>query len=286
MAAFFWAPAIYERKYVIFDSVAVADPRQYFVTPTNALLLGIPGIVAAITALFIKTKKRPEKMFMFLIFAATIFLVLPIAGFIWRWSFLIHIIQFPYRFLSLVIFLGPWFIAYTVTHANKIIILLLGLVVVGFGAVSVVASQRDIVRLEEPEGYYTTNEATTNVSDEYMPKWVEVKPAKHAPARLEFFSGHGIIMKQTETSQVIDVSVRAAEPSVLQVNMLYYPGWGAAIDSQMVPIEYRNRMGIMRIDVPAGDHHVLLTFRETISRFVADSVSLISGIAFIVLLFL
>lgn len=285
MATFFWAPAIYERKYVIFDSVAVANPRDYFVNALSVMLLGVPGIIAMLLSLFIKKPLPKQKNFMFTMACAVLILVLPVAGVIWQWTLLVRVIQFPYRLLSLMIFINAWLIAYVVAHGRKIFTVLLACIVVAVGAWTVFTSHQSVVPVTHPEGYYTTNEGTTTVADEYMPIWAQVKPTEHVSRRFEFYSGHGSVNEVKVTSQMIDAVVHTSEDSVLQINTLYYPGWGATLDDQKVTIEYRNPMGVMRIAVPAGDHHLIVSFRETISRFTADTVSLISGVLFIILLF-
>ncbi len=284
MGTFFWLPALYERKYVIFDSVAVADPRTYLITMGNAMLLGISGILAGISSLFQKKALQKEKIFFLTIFALTIFFVLPISGAIWQISFLIHSIQFPYRLLSVTILVAAWLMAYAVGNSKSILRMALILLFVAFGLWGAVSSLGGVAYINQPEGFYTTNEATTTVADEYMPKWVSSKPSSHAPERLLFYQGRGTIQTNMMNSQAIDVEVAAAEDSVIQINTLYYPGWGATVDETKVKIDYSNGQDVMRIPIPAGNHHLVVAFRETISRFLADCVSLVSFVGFIAMM--
>ena len=285
MASFFWAPALYERKYVIFDSIAVANPFEYFITVHSVWLVGVPGFIGAIVSLVAGKKLRKEKFLMLCMMGITLFMVIPISSFIWKSEVLSHIMQFPYRFLSLALFIGAWLIAFAVSYSRRIVAVILFVIVIGFGIRSVYTAHAGVSTVKEPEGYYTTNEATTTVANEYMPRWIAVLPTDHVAKRLEFYGGQGSFTQKNVNSQLVDVVVHAAEPSVVQVNTLYYPGWGASLDGQKVIIEYKNPMGIMRIPVPAGDHRLIVSFRETVSRFVADVVSLLSGIAFFVFLF-
>lgn len=284
MGAFFWLPALYERKYVIFDSVTVADPRTYLITASNAALLGVSGIIAGILSFFTSKNLHKERIFFLGMFTLTILMVLPISAMIWQIPLLVHIIQFPYRLLSVTILLAAWLTAYAVHSMSKPIQWFLIALFIGIGAWNTVSTIQSIVYIHEPEGYYTTNEATTNVADEYMPKWVSTKPTTHAPQRLLFYKGRGTIHENLVTSQTIDINVAAAEESVIQLNTLYYPGWGATVDDTKVQIDYDNTQDVIRIPIPAGNHHVVVAFRETISRFLADSLSLVSFIGFVVVL--
>ena len=159
--------------------------------------------------------------------------------------------------------------------------LLLAVVLVGtlgFVSLSYQKSQ-SIVR---PEGFYTTNEGTTTVGNEYMPKWVRVIPVKRAEKRLEVFTGNATIEERTMHAEKIDITVHAKEDSVIQINTIYYPGWGALVDNKQTVISYDNPAGLMRISVPAGDHNVYMRFRETVERFVADVISLIFIISYMI----
>lgn len=283
MATFFWFPALYETKYVAFNTMNVSNPGEYFLTAASASLLGYGGVLAILWSLFIRKPYQKEKWFFGMIFLFTVFMVLPVSGFLWNIPFLTRVIQFPYRLLSISVCIGTWFVAYVCDNAKNIpkyvfIILFLALAIWG-----VASESRQIRRTVEPEGYYTTNEATTTVRDEYMPKWVSVKPLVRAQKRYNFFSGQGTVSVNNVTTQTIDIVVHAREASVLEINTLYYPGWGATIDGVQVKIHYDNPYGVMRIAVPAGDHRLIVAFRETISRFAADSISLACFIVFAVL---
>lgn len=282
MGAFFWLPALYERKYVIFDSVTVADPRTYLITMSNATLLGISGIVAGVIALIKSKTMQKEKILFLTLFILTILLVLPISAAIWQIPLLVHIIQFPYRLLSVTILMAAWLMAYAVQNVHKGMQWALITLFIGLSIWSTMNVFQSVDYTQQPEGFYTTNEATTNVADEYMPKWVSVKPTIHAPERLLFYKGRGTIHENIVTTQTIDVEVVAAEDSVIQINTLYYPGWGATVDDTKVQIAYDNAQDVMRIAMPAGNHHLIVGFRETISRFLADCVSLVSFVGFVV----
>jgi hypothetical protein len=176
--------------------------------------------------------------------------------------------------------------AYVIDTRKRLMQLIFLGLVVGVGLWSARAAFGSITYTNEPDGYYSTNEATTTVADEYMPKWVTNKPTQHAYDRLVFYQGRGVIRIGHMNAQSIDVSVDASEESIIQINTLYYPGWGASLDDTKVLIDYSNSEGVMRITVPAGSHHLVLAFRETISRFLADCASLVSFVIYIVLLFL
>ncbi|MCX6793692.1 MAG: hypothetical protein NTY06_01155, partial [Candidatus Gottesmanbacteria bacterium] len=166
MVMFFWFPALYERKYVVFDAIQVANPAAYFITLPRAMLLGFSGIAAACIAVFMPNSLKKEKIFFLSSFIVTLLMVLPISGFLWGIGLLTHIFQFPYRFLSVTILIGCWLVAYVLEYQRALPRLLLITLFIALGAWSVVSSIQKIQYTDLPEGYYTTNEATTTVQDE------------------------------------------------------------------------------------------------------------------------
>ncbi len=274
MVMFFWFPALYERKYIVFDAVQVANPAAYFITSANVMLLGVSGIVAALVALGTRKPLKKEKTFFLFSFVITMFMVLPLSAFLWRSGLLVHIIQFPYRFLSITVFIGCWLVAYVLEYQHAVIRFWLILLFVGLGAWSVASSLPKIQYTDLPESYYTTNEATTTVQDEYMPRWVSELPTQHAYQKLIIYQGAGTFEIKKISAQSIDVVVHATQDSIVQINTLYYPGWGVIVDDSPVLIDYKNKQGLIRVAVPEGTHHLIAGFRETISRFLADNISL------------
>lgn len=274
MVSFFWVPALHERKYVVFDSVDVSSPSQYFITVKNWLLLGISGIAAAAGSLLTPVSHKKERNVFIVLLILTIGIALPISNVLWNIPVFSHIIQFPYRILSLTVFLDAWLMAYVFSHSKNGMRVGLTVFFAGAGLWTLVPSLQSIRYMNVPEGYYTTNEATTTVQDEYMPVWVTDKPTQRAYDKLIFYEGAGTFDVKTLTSQSVDVVVHAAGDSVIQMNTIYYPGWGVTVDNAPVTIDYKNNRGVMRVSVPQGTHHLVAGFRETISRFIADAASL------------
>ncbi len=140
---------------------------------------------------------------------------------------------------------------------------------------------QNIIHIDRPIGYYTTNEGTTTVHDEYMPKWVTKPPLSRALNAYEFISGDAMVVANSVNTQLIDISISAKQQSMLQINKLYYPGWGVTVDGVLVPVEYRPGDGTMRVIVPQGEHRIVANFRETMLRFAADVLSGIFGIIYL-----
>ncbi|MEK7565420.1 MAG: hypothetical protein AAB506_00025 [Patescibacteria group bacterium] len=174
-SAWFWFPAIYDLQYTRAAQVAVSDFSQYFLN-RHLLGLAIPLI------LFIALKiKRP---FFVIVSLVALFLTLPQSSFIWQNTPFPKLIQFPWRILSVVVFASAVLSGYLV-KINKFFALILILVVVN-GLLVLKFNP-----VERPAGFYETNDDTTTVKNEYMPKWVKVDPKNRAIEKLTvYFPGH------------------------------------------------------------------------------------------------
>lgn len=276
ISAFFWVPALMERSYVLFDTVAVSNPAEYFLTMNNWWLVGLVPL-ACLLVLFLRkpaVAKTPLGLFIAVFVIATA-MALPLTAPVWEIEMLAKVVQFPYRFLSVSVVAGAWIVAASVDawSKQKWVILIGGVVLLILPLVSIL---QGIVPTYHEEGYYTTNEATTTVADEYMPRWITRKPQSRAAEKLEFYEGKGTISYSKVTSQRIHAEVTAAEDSIIQINTIYYPGWGMLVDGRPMKVIYDNPAGLMRVPLAAGNHRLVIEFRETVGRFIVDLISFAS----------
>ncbi len=128
------------------------------------------------------------------------------------------------------------------------------------------------------EGYYTTNEATTTVADEYMPLWARLIPSSRSSQRMMFQKGRGSIVYEYLNTQKIVAHADVLDASTIRLQSIYYPGWGITVDGKSVPVTYDNPNGFMDIMVESGKHTIVAEFRETVFRFTAGIFSLGGGV--------
>lgn len=282
MASFFWVPALLEQSFVRFDSVSVSNPSQYFVTLSQALLLGVPTILS-MPFLFVKKNKFdvPDRLRVGIVVCAYL-MAIPVSMMLWQLPILDKVVQFPYRFLIIPVLLGPWVVASAFDTLR-------GWKTVGlFGVyallwiVPIIGSEQAIQFVNRPMGYYTTNEGTTTVADEYMPRWVREIPRTRLSNTLDVINGDANLSERQFTQGRIEASIVANEDSMVEIHKIYYPGWGVTIDGVLTPIDYSNPFGFMHITVPKGTHVIQASFRETPERFIADLVSIASVILYLV----
>ncbi len=280
LASFFWLPALYERKFVMFDAINISDPFKYFASGETLYLFHVVQVSSVIGWLLFVKKKYSYELYIAGLFLLAIFFASVVSVPFWSISSIARVIQFPYRFLGVACVLGSFFVARVIDEKENIgktiAVVITGIII--WQGLNVILPIRYIVR---PDGFYSTNEATTTVADEYLPKWVASRPEKRSFDRISWFIGGGTITPIKINTQTVVAHIEAKEPSVIQINSIYYPGWGVTLDGKSEHIDYQISDGLIRVNVAAGKHTLFAQFRETPFRFLADCISFISFIVYL-----
>lgn len=299
LAAFFWLPAYLEGKYTLRDIVTKGITADRFVTlkalfygPWNyglsgqfTVQAGIVNWLAVVLSLpvgLLFYKKRNQYWIIIstfiIFFILTSFLMLSSAKPIWEVLTILQKFQFPWRFLSLSVFLsatlGAFVLSYFAERKQRIILFITIIAVVFFNKSYWQAKDYQY----KPENYYSGIYNGTTDTGESAPIW-SVRFMEHkAKAPIEVIKGRATIQEQTRSSTKHVYRVNALEQVNLQENTLYFPGWKVTVDGKSVPIEFQdqNSRGLMTFFVEKGEHTVEVLFRETRLRQVSDSISLIS----------
>jgi len=298
ISCFFWLPALYDRQYTVLDQVVVAQPTEHFPSLKQLLvpswgygssipgdndeisfqlgivhLLGIFALVYFLVRFWQKLpKERGLILFYLAIFSLAVWLMLPISGFIWNFLPAMGRIQFPWRLLAITSFANAFLIG-AISLFVKQKILLLGLVVLLITISLPYVKPQYFV--DRGEGFYTTNEATTTVKDEYLPLWVSQKPTSRPAQKVEVVQGEAIIDNLSFDSRQIAFGFNSEFGAKIRINTIYFPGWQAMVDGQNQLLEHNNERGLMVLAVPAGSHQAKIVFKETPLRLAADIISLL-----------
>jgi len=282
LACFFWLPALYDKQFTVLSQFSVANFQDHFFTPKQLLMnLGLVHFLAVIFSAIFLTKLRRQTSFFLLVLAATLFLVLPFSLPVWKSIPFLWWVQFPWRFLGVATFCSA-VLAGSISHKWLVIFLLALVILVNFRY----AKPQSFI--DRPESFYSTNEATTTIADEYMPIWVKEKPVQRAEQRVEVIAGQGSIENLVFNSKKTSFDFQAETEAEVQINTIYFPGWQVKVSakggSRPAMINYQNKQGLIQFKIPPGDNQVIAQFKETPLRLSANIISLISLLAAAVLL--
>ncbi len=131
-----------------------------------------------------------------LLILISLFLSLPISTPIWQYSPLPHLVQFPWRFVSLTTFALAVLAARLPKKIGVVVTILVVILALPYLKVE---------RTFHPESYYTTNDDTTTVKNEYMPKGVKIDPTNRpATPQTVYFPGIKVIVNGQEVEPEVD----------------------------------------------------------------------------------
>jgi len=272
MASFFIIPAFVELTNTNFLATKILDLSGSFASFQLAGYLSFVVLIAALTATFYLKKKNYTIIFFVTITAVCLILSNEISRPIWPFlptSF----IQFPFRFLSVVLFCISLLTSYLIFSFKKYEYPLAGFVLVIL-AVSSIYFLLPVKIDNYDESFYSTNEATTTVQDEYMPAWVKIKPSLHGEKSVKIVRGNGEVSNIVDLGSKISFDFKSQTPAVVQIAKIYYPGWRAFSEKNEKAIFYNNSRGLMELKLISGNHHVSLNFGETPLRLIADMISI------------
>lgn len=308
LSAFFWLPALLEKKNILLSKIPIADRELYFVSLDQLLLpkwgYGLPNhpdgfsyqigpayvviifILAFIVVLtLLKKRKKPHEEAKIAFSLSVILLVFLLLLFsftatIWQVTPLLKEINYPWTLLGPIGFLISLLAGY-VCLQNKImryVVSVLAIIAILFA----LPHAKPAYFFDKGDDYYLTNDATTTSSQELMPLWVKDKPIQMNVKKVELLKGKGTIKEDAFTSKRGKFELNLNSESLIRINKIYYPGWKVTVDGLSVPISYNNDRGLMEFKAGSGTHHVEASFGETQLRFLSNIISLVS---FLILLF-
>ena len=267
LTMWFWLPAVYYQQYTIFNLTPISRYYEHFLTTKHTDLFIYNLLLIFFSVLFWKKFNKITQFWVFVAFLS-LFLSINLSDILWKYSPINGIIQFPFRFIAVGL-VGCSFLQSYLTSKHKIFLLLpLILIFLSF-------KQWPAKYELYPVEYYSTNEATTNTHDEYLPIWTQGKTMLRADKKIEIISGEADTEIIKQKSNLLIMKVNSLEESKLKINTVFFPGWTAFLDNEQTKI-FIDGNGLMIVEIPTGEHIVKLQFGETPLRLFSDIISLLT----------
>ncbi|MBI5959232.1 MAG: hypothetical protein HY866_10885, partial [Chloroflexi bacterium] len=138
----------------------------------------------------------------------------------------------------------------------------------------------------------------TTSYDEYDPKWGATIPRPDTISEPESYLTDPLrvivyrhdVIEQFPDLQVQDlgtdtIQITAATARPVRFHQYYFPGWKATLDGDPVRVYPEDEMGLLTVDVPAGEHQIELHYAGTTAQQAGEIITLIAlGIVLLILI--
>lgn len=310
LTAYYIAPLIIENKYTHYD-MSPFKGKEYasqFLNITKLLIpnwtfidvygnkeyqtyqIGLVQIILLITSLvlvLIKSKgkfkgiiAKSNGLFFvgLLTFTIALILTLPISDQIYKIFPFLSSIQYPWRFLSLIVFSIALITSITLSRLSGWVLKLSGLLII-ISLLSYLPHATGHIYHYFPDTYYLNNIEINVDAFVTLPRWA-AQPDKYPriTSRYEIIEGDMTVttLGRTSTSHTYDITAKT--DSRFADSTFYFPGWKVFIDSKPVEIQFQDPSyrGIITFKIPNGRHFIEVVFKNTKVRLIADLISLVS----------
>jgi hypothetical protein len=110
---------------------------------------------------------------------------------------------------------------------------------------------------------------------EYRPKPMDQVPA-FDPRPGEIVSGNAQIQQTGKSPEAWSGIIPAQTPATAQLQLAWFPAWKLEVDGKPAVMRPAENTGLIRFDVPPGDHRVTILWSRTPAMWVADILSLLA----------
>ncbi|OGH43767.1 MAG: hypothetical protein A3I49_01060 [Candidatus Levybacteria bacterium RIFCSPLOWO2_02_FULL_37_11] len=307
LSFFFWFPAFFEGKYTLRDIVTEGEYIKRFASPISLIFgkwsfggsgifstqIGIIHLIIALISPVVLLKLFKEKSKLLLFFVLTLFyflfssfLLLKESNIIYQSITTLQKLQFPWRFLSTVVFssaiLGAFSIYILNKRYQKMVLLLLVLLTLGLSF----PYWKTNGYFQKGDKFFSNIYKGTTDTGESSPIWSIRFMEKSAKATIEVISGEASFEKLQRKSTYHSYQVNVlSETARVRENTLYFPNWIVLVDGKETPIEFQDpaNRGIITFYVSQGKHKVELLFKDTKLRTVSNVISFTSLLTLVLL---
>ena len=292
-SAFFWLPALYDLQYVKLSQISVSNIKDHLV-PFSRLFIpdwgygptpigtgafspqvGMVTIAAILAAIFLRFKFKNKNLivdFFLVISVISIFLMSRPSSPFWKVIPFISVIQFPWRLLSVTVFTAPYLITFVIDISKQKRIL--AALIILASITSTVLYTRPASFIDRPDSYYSTNEDSTTVRDEYLPLWIQEKPTGRAEQKVAVTNGNYSLLNLKITPNNYTFSIDAKGNVDVRVNTIYFPGWQVKANSKKINIDYKNALGLITFKLPKGTYDVIIQYTRTPVHLLSEIISM------------
>ena len=307
LAAFYWVPAIVEHRYTYGDVHMQKIFLSHFAPFANFFLpnvlnskvlqtegisvqIGLFHVIAIFFSVYLFLRKKLDTntkkliAYSLLLIALSLFLMEPLSKPIWEKVSYLRQFQFPWRFLSIVVFasslLSISFFHFKLMSKKSVYLGIIFLVVVSTAYYWRPGMGYDKI----DETYYWNFPLDTTYYGETDLRWSAGSKYSYAPEPVSVVRGEATVSGYQRKTQHRMYTVEAETDATLVDHTQFYPGWKVFVDNNPVEVQFQdqNWRGLLEYSVPSGRHEVRVVFGENKLRLITDIVSVMSLLVFVV----
>lgn len=268
------------------------DGLSFQIGKAHLIIAGVASI-AILYQIVQKTKTAAVLILFLVLFLISIFLMTSYSQFIWSTIQQFSYIQFPWRFLLFTAFTASFLVGsiFLLPIPKK----LSGVIGVLIVCILILTN----LNYFQPAKYltavtdedYTSPEVirwrTSIMAFEYVPKGIATKTSplgttviditkdQIARGTHQVIKGNMSVVTKVDKPQEKILTVTATESGVLRLNTFAFPGWKVFLDGKEVAYTDTNKLKLITISIPAGEHTVRALFTDTQYRIIGNTLSIV-----------
>ena len=313
LSAFFFLPVLFERQFVHVESMLSGyfDYRQHFVSlykmfisrewgygssgfPKELLNLStgmvqwVMGIVAVVLGV-LNFKKKGKLSLLLLIFAAAelfvLFMMHMKSSFIWAQLPVLWWLQFPWRFLSVSVFLLSLLAGLAIYLSFKAKYILGTLAIIAAVILNIgFFVPKDWLMIKDADkfsGLSWQKQMTISIFD-YLPIYAKLPPISQAPDLPEILDGTAKVTDYRKGSDFQIGNIEVSKKATIRLPLFDFPGMKVMVDGQVVKHNHDDCrgeefcLGLITFQLPPGNFAVEAKLTNTPIRTLGNGITLIS----------
>ena len=252
-----------------------------------------------------------NSLFFILAAAAMIFLMLPLADFLWDAAAPLAFLQFPWRLLGPVAFALAVLAGYNALWIERlpgrigaVIVALVIALPILLALPTLYVDEWEFPTIDTTVAAYHAAELSglqraTTFSDEYLPSTIGTEPSPNADLLADYADGYPVdranraVLPDAVDLTLIDNGpqhslwqVASDEAFTLEALTYYFPSWQAEIDDVPVEVRPSEPHGMITFDVAAGSHTIRLFMGQTPDRWLGIVVTGVSFVVVVIAIFI
>lgn len=256
-------------------------------------------LVAGLVAFYFKrVKQRSIIAFFFALLLFSIFLQIKQSAFIWNVITPLWYVQFPWRFMVFTAFFSSFLLGsiplFIYNSKLKYFFSALMLLLIVLVNMKYFTPYQFLTQVNDKTYINKLKWETSVMSFEYVPKGIVTKKSPIGNTVIDItkdqiaYGSYSTLGNKYKVAVLEDkphykkFNVILQKPSVFQINLFSFPGWTVYVDKKNKRIDDNNRLKLIRVTVPPGEHIIEARLEDTVIRKLGNTITLITIILLLI----